>query len=161
YGAHPALPAGNRSDAEHTLELMDVASVIKASQAIVSEIRVPALLRRLLKLAMENSGAQRGFLFLNQAGQLVLQAAADVDDVERPSGGEGAQLAEAEAALPPLGIAQYVARMGEPLLEGDLSAQPLFAQDAYVRTQRPLSVLCVPLVSHGSLGGVVYLENNR
>jgi predicted ATPase/class 3 adenylate cyclase len=159
YGAPPALPSGNTSHAERTLELMDVASVIKASQAIVSEIRVPGLLKRLLRLAMENTGAQRGFLFLNQASQLVLQAAADVDD-ER-AGGEGLHPPDAEDALRPHGIAQYVARIGEPLLEDDLTAQALFEQDPYVRRYRPMSVLCVPLVSHGSLGGVIYLENNR
>ena len=36
----------------------------------------------------------------------------------------------------------------------------LFADDEYVRQQRPRSILCLPLVKQAKLMGVLYLENN-
>ncbi|HEY2406670.1 MAG TPA: AAA family ATPase [Polyangiaceae bacterium] len=156
-----SLPAAINAHDERAFELLDVASIMKACQAIVGEIRLPGLVRRLLKLAIENTGAQRGFLFLNVDGQLELAASADVDERDTPSRlASGVAELEPQALLP-MSVVDYVARLGQPLLEVNVSASALFAHDPYIAEQRPLSVLCVPLVSQGSVSGVVYLENNR
>jgi PAS domain S-box-containing protein len=42
----------------------------------------------------------------------------------------------------------------------DAIEQPPFSEDEYVRQQRARSVLCLPLMKQGVLGGVLYLENN-
>ena len=43
---------------------LDVETVVKASQAISSEMALPALIEKLLRIAVENAGAERGLLIL-------------------------------------------------------------------------------------------------
>ena len=46
------------------VQQLDVASVVKASQAVSSEIELPKLIERLMTIALENAGADRGVLIL-------------------------------------------------------------------------------------------------
>lgn len=140
---------------------LDLESVQKAARAIVSELRLPQLVERLLGLAMENSGAQRGLVLLSQQGQLRIAAGTDIDAAaafERPSAPP-----EAAEATPlySTAVAGYVARTLKPLVVSDAGKAQMFEHDAYVRRAAPRSVLCLPLVSQGKLTGMVYLENNR
>ena len=48
-----------------------------------------------------------------------------------------------------------------PRLIDDAAFDELFAHDAYVTTRQVRSVVCVPLLSHGAVAGVLYLENDR
>ena len=63
---HLAGPEGQRSMAAmgSPLQQLDVASVVKASQALSSEIVLPKLIEQLMKIAIENAGADRGLLIL-------------------------------------------------------------------------------------------------
>ena len=47
---------------------------MKASQAISGEIMLDKLLTKLMKILIENAGAQTGFLILNKAGELVVDS---------------------------------------------------------------------------------------
>jgi predicted ATPase/class 3 adenylate cyclase len=140
---------------------LDVESVQKASRAIVSEIRLQHLVRRLLTLAMENSGAQRGIVILNHEGQLRAEAGFDVDSDQAFEVLETRDRTPALDQIASTAIVDYVARTLEPLVVADASQSALFSHDPYVRRARPLSVLCLPLVAQGKLNGIVYLENNR
>jgi predicted ATPase len=71
-------------------EALDLATVIKASQTLTSEIALDKLLAKLMKIAIENAGAQKGFLILqsqtqpgNEEGKWVIEAEGTVgkDDV--------------------------------------------------------------------------------
>ncbi len=145
-------------DAHHGLDLV---SIMKASQVIVGEIQLAKLVRRLLALTMENTGAQRGFLLLDKNGQLRIEAAADVDDAEAFANLRPLPLLSEAGGMLAVAIVEYVARVAELVVHGDVAADPLFSHDPYVASRRPLSILCVPLVSQGALVGIVYLENNR
>ena len=67
---HLAAPEGQRSTAAigSPLQHLDVASVVKASQALSSEIVLPKLIERLMTIALENAGADRGLLILPSGG---------------------------------------------------------------------------------------------
>jgi hypothetical protein len=58
------------------LQHLDVASVVKASQALSSEIILPKLIERLLTIAIENAGADRGLLILPSGGEYLIHAEA-------------------------------------------------------------------------------------
>ena len=55
---------------------LDVASVIKASQALSGEIELPKLIDRLMTIAIENAGADRGLLILPSEDEFLIQAEA-------------------------------------------------------------------------------------
>ena len=63
---HLAAPAEHRPTATigSPVQQLDVASVVKASQALSSEIVLPKLIERLMTIAIENAGADRGLLIL-------------------------------------------------------------------------------------------------
>ena len=50
------------------IQPLDISTIIKASQAISSEIELEKLLPKMMKIAMENAGAQKGFLMLMRRG---------------------------------------------------------------------------------------------
>jgi predicted ATPase/signal transduction histidine kinase/CheY-like chemotaxis protein len=141
-----------------TSQMLDVESVVRASQAISSQLVLDALLAELMKIIVENAGAQRGYLLLVQGRGLTLEA-------------EGDAGSQTYRALPSLDLGQhagalalsavsYVGRTRKNLVLRDASEQEPFAQDLYVRAHRPRSLLCAPIARHGELVGIVYLENN-
>ena len=64
---HLAAAEGDRSTATigAPVQDLDVASVVKSSQAMSSEIVLPKLIERLMTIALEHAGANRGLLILS------------------------------------------------------------------------------------------------
>jgi predicted ATPase/class 3 adenylate cyclase len=138
---------------------LDLATVMKASQAISGEIVLDKLLAQLMKIIIENAGAQKGFLILESKGQLLIEAQGSVtqDNVtvlqSIPVG------AKASVSLPEA-IINYVARSKESVVLNDAIREGNFTNDPYIQENKPKSILCAPLVNQGKLSGIVYLENN-
>ncbi len=141
----------------NTTSLLDMGSVIKASQAISSEIDLDKLLANLLNVVLENAGAQRGCLALEDEGQLLIEAHGEV-------GGQVQVLQslpiEGQRPLLAPEIARYVVRTHESVVLDDASQQGAFTNSPYVRERQIKSVLCAPLISQGAMLGLIYLENN-
>jgi PAS domain S-box-containing protein len=139
------------------VDQLDLATVIKVSQAVSGEIVLEKMLDTLMRTAIEHAGAGRGLLILPQAGQqtVVAEATTAGDSVvvrmaARP----------AAATVLPESVLQYVLRTRESVLLDDAVAHGPFAADPYVRDHRARSVLCLPLLNRGQPIGVLYLENN-
>jgi PAS domain S-box-containing protein len=143
-------------DALLSNQAFDIASVIQASQAISDEIVLERLLDRLMHLALANAGAQRGMMVMSRHNQLFIEAEAALEQPPRlfpslPLDKGGDDL--------PVSVVNYVARTREPVVLGDATGQQMFAQDGYIRARRPRSVLCIPILYHGELTAVLYLEH--
>ena len=52
-----------------------------------------------------------------------------------------------------------VDRTQEWVLLHDATREGTYTEDPYIRTHQPKSVLCLPIVNHGKLTGILYLEN--
>jgi PAS domain S-box-containing protein len=133
---------------------IDFASVLKASQALSSEIVLNKLLASLLQIMVENAGAERGWLLREQAGAWVIEAQGTEDKVEV------LHEAQVHSKSLPLSIFNYVARTQETIVLNDAAQEGQFTRDAYILWKKPRSVLCLPLLNQGKLTGVLYLENN-
>ena len=138
------------------VEHLDLATVLKVSQAVSGEIVLEKLLDTLMRTALEHAGAERGLLLLPRGDELRIAA-------EATTSGDTVivRLAEqsmAAAALPE-SIVQYVVRTQDSVLLDDAAAPHAFAADAYIRAQHARSILCVPLRNQAKLTGVLYLEN--
>jgi len=142
--------SGNQSS-----ETLDLATVIKASQAISGEIVLEQLLMKLMKILLENAGAQTGYLILEQGGKFAIEASGMVD----------ADSITVLQSLPletkvPVSIINYVARSRESVICNNASDEGKFNTDPYIQQHHPKSILCTPLVNQGKLISIVYLENN-
>jgi predicted ATPase/signal transduction histidine kinase len=160
-------PAADGSDG------LDLFSVLKATQAIAGEVDLATLLGRLMHIAVENAGAERGALVLeSDAGPVVHTGA--------PAGGAPSEGARAEGALPdgvrdeathgialeqsdavPAGIVHYVRRTGEAVVLARAGSDEQHGADPYVLRHRPRSLACLPVQRQGRTIGVLYLEHRR
>ncbi|CAB1056554.1 Serine phosphatase RsbU, regulator of sigma subunit [Olavius sp. associated proteobacterium Delta 1] len=138
-------------------EALDLASVLKSTQAMSSEIVLANLLEKLLNLTMENAGAQKGFLVLESGGKLLVEAEMLLDSQETTV--RQSTPLDSSTALSK-SIVNYVARTREPVVLDDAVNQGKFTHTPYVLKVRPKSILCMPLTTQDQLVGVLYLENN-
>ena len=136
-------------------KILDLAALMKASQAIASEIELDKLLTTLMRILLESSGAQTGYLILESQRQLLLEAWGDANSNQITV----LQSTPIETCLP-ASIIHYVARTQEGLIESDVAREGRFTQDTYIQAYQPKSILCAPLLNQGQLIGIVYLENN-
>lgn len=138
-------------------EHLDLATVLKVSQAVSGEIVHDKLVDMVMRTAIEQAGAERGVLILTQAGhhRIVAQATARDDTTHL-------QLHDLEVSgsLLPEAVLNHVLRTGESLALDDALAEPTFAADPYIHERRARSILCVPLINQGKFTGALYLENN-
>jgi PAS domain S-box-containing protein len=139
------------------VEHLDLATVVKVSQAVSGEIVLEKLIDTLMRTAIEQAGAERGLLILPRGAQPWIEA-------EATTGGDtvAVQLRHqpVTAAALPESVLHYVLRTRESVILDDAAAQPPFAADPYIRERQARSVLCLPLLNQAKLIGVLYLENN-
>jgi predicted ATPase/signal transduction histidine kinase/ActR/RegA family two-component response regulator len=135
------------------------ATLLRASQALSSQLLLDDLLAELMKLIIENAGAQRGYLLLAHDGGLAIAAEGDIDTgsyhavPSRALDAGGVRLART--------IIDRVVQTNRILVLQNAFDQAPFAHDPYLRAHDLRSLLCTPITRHRELVGVIYLENNR
>jgi Nif-specific regulatory protein len=146
---------GPTSTIEAPVEQLDLATVIKVSQAVSGEIVLEKLIDTLMRTAIEHAGAERGLLILPRGDELRIEA-------EATTGGDTVivRVREASVAALPESIVHYVVRTQESVILDDASAENPFSADTYIRQHHSRSILCLPLLKQAKLIGVLYLENN-
>ncbi|MBV8068995.1 MAG: AAA family ATPase, partial [Acidobacteriaceae bacterium] len=148
---------GPTSTIDAAVEHLDLANVIKVSQAVSSEIVLEKLIDSLMRTAIEHAGAERGLLILPRGVVQRIKAEATTNgDTIR------VRLLEAPLAegLVPESIVNYVVRTQESLILDDALANNAFSTDMYIRRHHARSILCLALINQAKLIGVLYLENN-
>jgi PAS domain S-box-containing protein len=138
-------------------ELLDLATVIKVSQAASGEIVLEKLIDKLMRAAIQHAGAQRGLLILPRRDELQIEAEAttsgnDVIVHLRDTSTAAADLPES--------LVRYVMRTHERVILEDALSENLFSADPYIVQHRVRSILCLPLINRAKFTGVLYLENN-
>ncbi len=151
--ATTALEAGKSSLGD----LLDVETVLRASQAISGEIVLENLLGNLLSILMENVGAQRGFLILNRDNKLLIEAEHTMGS-DKPLVLQSEPVADSDKLS--AAVVHYVWRTGENVLLDDAQHPNAFSADTYLVLQQVRSLLCVPVKNQGKITAIVYLENN-
>ncbi|QRN94701.1 AAA family ATPase [Archangium violaceum] len=131
---------------------IDALTVVKAQQAISGEIVLERLANTLLRVAMENAGAQRGALLLPDGDKLLVVAVSGTSP-------EGSTPGADEPSLP-WSVISYVKRTREHVLIGDVTQPHPFSSEAWFARGRARSVLCLPLLRQEEFRGVLYLEND-
>ena len=133
---------------------LDLATVLKASQTLSSEIQLDKLLATLLHTVLENAGAGKGALLMPHHDQWFVEAVAVLDQPARIE-----SIALSHSLEIPQGLINTVKRSQQPVVIIDAAADLTLATDDYVRQQQPKSMLCTPILQQGKLVAILYLEN--
>ncbi|MEM1172589.1 MAG: ATP-binding protein, partial [Cyanobacteria bacterium P01_H01_bin.35] len=147
--------------------LLDIATVIKASQTLSGEVKLENLLSTLIQLMMENAGAQKCALILVKYEKLILEAITYAVDTTIPSENKH-YLRNFERPQVPISVSQelpqalinYVWRAQKFQVLNDATTEAKWVNDSYLKQQKPKSILCTPITNQRKLIGIIYLENN-
>lgn len=143
-------PLHSNASSNANLESVDLASIIKANEAITSEIDYDRLLLRLVQLTVENTGAQNGVLVMEPEAPRVI-ACNHHGRIDEP-------LQRSQRC--PEQILSYVLRTRLPVILEDGSRRNIYRDDRYFHSKEVRSVMAVPILRKDEVLGAVYLENN-
>ncbi len=116
----------------------------------ISQVQDPEqLLRKVMDVAVETVGAERGFLVLREGPDRVRFA------VSHNISEEGAS----RIRRPPQSIVNQVLQTGEPVLSTDAAVDARFSASESVLDAQIRSVACVPLVVRGQVQGAIYVDS--
>ncbi|AFY81975.1 putative ATPase [Oscillatoria acuminata PCC 6304] len=135
-------------------QTLDLASVLKASQALSGTLQLDELLNQLTQIILQNSGGDRCVLIIpNDGGIWQVRAIATPDEIHlcTDSLDHNPEL--------PVKLIQYVKNTQESVVVDNLKTN-LPILDEYLRIQQPKSILCLPILNQGRCIGIVYLKNS-
>jgi len=139
------------SEQGHTL---DLATVIKSSLAISSEIDYQQLLSKIMEIILECAGAQKGILLLVENDDLYVRATATLKETKA----ENTHLDKARDL--PRKLVRFTFRKGRTVVAHNAAQDEAFDNDSYIHDNEVKSVVCTPIRHKDKISGVLYLENN-
>jgi predicted ATPase/signal transduction histidine kinase len=134
---------------------LDLETFTKAALVISSEIHIDQLISKLIQAIIENVGADKAALILQQEQDLILVA--DCVDSEECNL-QSTPLNNVHNF--PLSIINYVANSGDNVLINNAVNENNYSSDSYIINNQPKSILCSPILNQGKLIGIIYLENS-
>jgi predicted ATPase/signal transduction histidine kinase/CheY-like chemotaxis protein len=153
---HPETRSPGNSLGENIVSTLDLATLMKASTAISSEVVFGRLMEKLMQFTIENAGAQAGYFILDWGGELFIEARRSV--IDEVSEIRKLRLADSDQ-VPSSVIEQVFHNKSDVVLHDALTCDP-FKNDPVIVKREIRSVLCIPALNQGKLVGVLYLENN-
>ena len=136
-------------------ETLDLSTVLKASQALSSEIQLDKLLAKLLHMVLENAGADKAVLLMPRKNEWFVEALANINQFVQVQPTRLIDSAEITQA-----IVNSVKRSLQPIVITDALAHPSLSTDNDIRHNQPKSLLCTPILNQGKLVAILYLENH-
>lgn len=168
--AHPFLcgsgmPAHRRGRARQQAALrdgqasiMDMGSINRAVVTLVSAVDGITLLEELMRILLQNSGAERGYLLLERNNNIVVECQASIQEAVQALS-PGTRMEEYEAMSH--SIVRYVCRTNKKFLSGNLAEDVQFGQTAYAKKTGLKSVLSMPVAYRDQTVAFLYLENRH
>ena len=139
-----------------SVEKIDIASILKASQAISEEIDLGVLLRKLMKILLENAGADNGKVIIKKNNEWFIEASVGKDKLIHVLQSKNINIAEDL----PKSLINYVIRSGESVVLDDAANKGQFNKDPYFVIEKIKSAMCIPLIKGSNMIGILYLENS-
>ncbi|TAN48830.1 MAG: GAF domain-containing sensor histidine kinase, partial [Methylococcaceae bacterium] len=139
-----------------TLPNLDVDYLIKSSLVLSAEVDQEKLLAKIMRVVLQSSGAQHGYLLMPHGEEWVIRASSHVAEAVSVETGQ-TPLHAAQALCQ--GIIHYACRTHGTVVLADAQESEAFRHLPEVAAQGLRSLLCLPLLRHGELVGALYLEN--
>ncbi|WP_437677166.1 AAA family ATPase [Sorangium sp. So ce131] len=157
FEGSPDQSASLTRTSSHDGTALDLLSVIKASQAVASEIVLERLLENLMTIVIENVGAQAGVLAIARGETLFVEAEGTFEP-RRVNVLKAVPIASFKKV--PLSVVSYVERTLQSVMLDNAAVDPRFSGDPYIQERKTKSLMCAPIIRQGRLVGVFYLEND-
>ena len=136
---------------------MDANTILKAAQMISGEINLKHLLSTMTGIVMENAGAEKCMILLEDQGEFFIEARTDTrKKIVSTMESVPFQLSPDISAA----AVHYATRTREPLILDNAWRQGALTEDPYIKNNRIKSVLCLPVIHQQKLTAVLYMENN-
>lgn len=152
---HTLQTSSTTTENAHILDFM---TVMKAAQVLSEEMVLNHLLEKLMRIVVENAGAQQGYFITKHENQWILEATGIVIDKEVSVVVNADN--KTNSPLLPVALCNYVERTRNNLVLDNAVKDSRFVADAYITTYQSKSILCLPLIHSGKFTGIIYLENN-
>lgn len=136
---------------------IDIQSILRITSAISSEIRIDNFLKIMMKIIIENAGADKGILILKKDLEYFVEASLYADEKE-VNIMQSIPINESKEVS--LSIVNYVERSKKHIVLNNASTDNRFSSDKYVLEQKTKSALCFPIIFKSEISGIIYLENN-
>ena len=136
---------------------LDVTSLLKANYTLSQTVQVTDLLVQMMKILLENAGAEKAFILYQTEGKWFIEAGAHIQDSAIQT---ELHIPLSEATMLSLSVFNYVVHSGQAVVLMNAAEDSQFGADAYFQEQGVKSVLCLPIWHKGELRLVLYLENN-
>ncbi len=147
----------NTVNDDNSIKVLDLATLLKATQVISGEIQLNQILVNLLKVVSSSIEADKCVILLKQDHNLKVVAL--VENGQTPQILPSIPL-EASVDVPSQ-IIDTVQQTLQLLVLRDASTYPEFTEDSCLQTHQPKSIVCSPILTQGQLLGVLYLENSN
>lgn len=135
---------------------IDIDTVLKASSAISSTIVFDDLVRDMLRIVIENAGADRAVLLLMDDGVPHITAVTSVQAT--PELGLHIPLHDATDVCRP--VVLQALRTGSTTIVDDTQADEGLQTDPYIIAHGPRSIMVLPIAHQAKQVGLLYLENS-
>ena len=191
HRSHHTSPSWALSKVSRSLQnnlQLDLSSLLKASQTLSSEVQLEQLITSLLRITLENAGANRCALLIpeeNLAAEerplpqeeslsqeeslLPKQPSSQISCLQVKAIAQNNSSFEIEHLTAELtteqalavSIIQTVQQTLQTVIIDNASTTPSLAADTYIAQHHPKSILCFPIQQSGRLSGILYLENRQ
>lgn len=152
-GAEQGTASSPLQSEPHSVDSMDLAAILKTTQALTNQMDMDAVLAEMMNTIMKYAGASKGALLTGSKDILYIQVYADAEAQAVPS-----PMELNDSSLLPEGIIRYVFRTQE-VVHYSGGEESWLIHNPYIAKHQPQSALCIPVTIHGTMLGVLYLEN--
>jgi len=142
----------------HSNLSIDYLAIVSSIQAISSIIDQKTLIHELLKIVMQNAGAEKSALLITKSENMYCEAEGKLINNEIKIR-VNSELIHHKSSLP-IKLINYICYAKEPILLDNASLSNQFSHDPYITASQCKSILCIPILSQNEIKGLVYLENN-
>jgi len=132
---------------------LDIDVIMKSSNILSREIELNKVVENVLKLVLEISGAENGFIYFDELEQKFI---ANLANDELTIFKEKESFNQTKL---PLSILSYVKRTRETLHINNIHDYSFTLKDNYIMSKQPKSILCMPLIHNNEINAIIYLEN--
>lgn len=146
---------------ETPVDIIDLDSIVKASKILATEFDIHKTIDRFMNIILEYEEATKVVFLMDEENSLKIISSWDVTDnvIRVFDVHKGEDLKEKEISLP-MKIVNFVRNTQKKVLYQTNEENSELDDYKYFETEKPKSILCIPIILRNTLQGIIYLENN-